>query len=289
LAKLVNGLEQAEESSLAAESSAAHLNLTLQGQMIGTPGYMSPEQAAGRPELVDRRTDIYGLGAILYEILTGRPPFTGSDTEELLRRVRQEEPLLPSRVNPDVPAVLEKICRKAIRKTASDRYGSPTDLAQEVQLWQDLERRKAEQLLEQFFTLSRDLFCVGGFDGYFKRVNPAWERTLGYTSAEMLQHPWLHFIHPDDQESTVAAAKRLVAAGSVIPLRNRYRHKDGTYRWLSWLAMPIIEEQLIYASARDVTEFVAEVKRTEELLEQRSRELEEARLQIESLKRLKSV
>jgi serine/threonine protein kinase len=67
LAELMNGLEQAEESSLAAESSAAHLNLTLQGQMIGTPGYMSPEQAAGRPELVDRRTDIYGLGAILFK------------------------------------------------------------------------------------------------------------------------------------------------------------------------------------------------------------------------------
>ena len=105
----------------------------------------------------------------------------------------------------------------------------------------------------------------------------------------MLQHPFLHFIHPDDQESTVAAANRLLDGRSVTALRNRYRHKDGKYKWLSWSVMPNFEDQLVYGVARDVTEYVTEPKRTEELLEQRSRELEEARLQIESLKRSKSV
>jgi len=89
------------------------VELTIQGQAIGTPGYMAPEQAAGRPDLIDRRTDIYGLGAMLYEILTGQAPFVGSDTKEIMRKVREEEPPVPSRVNPEVPETLEKICLKA--------------------------------------------------------------------------------------------------------------------------------------------------------------------------------
>ena len=256
LAKLLNEPDL-DDHSPASRLYAAHLNLTIQGQAIGTPGYMAPEQAAGRPELVDRRTDIYGLGAILYEILAGHPPFTGSDTKEVMRRVREEEPLPPSSVNPLAPEALEQICLKAIRKTPSNRYESAADLAKEVQLWQDLERRKVEQQFERFFNLTFELLCFGGFDGYFKRVNPAFERALGYSNAEMMAHPWLYFIHPDDLEATVAMGNKL-ASGSVLTsftgFRNRYRCKDGSYKWLSWTALAVVDEQLIYGAARDITE-----------------------------------
>ena len=100
------------------------------------------------------------------------------------------------------------------------------------------------------------MFCVAGFDGYFKRLNPAWERSLGFTIAELLAHPWLDFVHPDDREATVAGGRDLVAGNSVSFFRNRYPCKDGSYKWLSWKCIAVHEDQLIYASARDVTDLL---------------------------------
>jgi serine/threonine protein kinase len=92
---------------------------TVQGQVIGTPGYMAPEQAMGRPDLVDFRTDVYGLGAILYEILVGRPPFEGHDPFDVLRRVREEEPVPPCQLNGEVPLALESAAIRALAKDPS--------------------------------------------------------------------------------------------------------------------------------------------------------------------------
>ena len=96
--------------------------------------------------------------------------------------------------------------------------------------------------------------CVSGFDGYFKRLNPAWERTLGYTIEELLARPYLDFVHPDDRSHTVSEAERAKGGLVVINFENRYRHKDGTYRWLEWAAVPYPSEQVAYAAARDITE-----------------------------------
>lgn len=134
-------------------------------------------------------------------------------------------------------------------------------------------RRKAEEALQEaatehqgveeerdlFFTLSLDRLCIAGFDGYFKRLNPAWERVLGYTIEELLTEPYLNFIHPDDRDTTGVEAKKNEAGGQTISFENWYRCKDGSYRWLLWSATPSREQQLIYASARDITEH----KRTE--------------------------
>src|SRR5262249_53106326 len=97
--------------------------------------YMAPEQAAGRLDLIDRRTDVYGLGAILYEILTDRPPFTGSDTQEVLRKVREEAPLPPRPVTAGVPPALEAVCLKALAKKPADGCVAARELGQEVQRW----------------------------------------------------------------------------------------------------------------------------------------------------------
>src|SRR5262249_12310193 len=122
---------------------------TVQGQAMGTPGYMAPEQAEGRLDLIDRRTDVYGLGAILYEVLTGQPPFTGSSTEEVLRRVREEDPVPPRQRCAEVPPALEAVCLRALAKQPSARYPSASEPAQEVQLWQDVQRRQAEEALRR--------------------------------------------------------------------------------------------------------------------------------------------
>ena len=106
---------------------------TMAGQLLGTPAYMAPEQAEGRQHDTDWRTDVYGLGAILYEILTGQPPFHAKTTKELLRKVRKETPLPPRHVNPQVAPALQAVCLKALSKAPGDRYASATELAQEVQ------------------------------------------------------------------------------------------------------------------------------------------------------------
>jgi PAS domain S-box-containing protein len=98
------------------------------------------------------------------------------------------------------------------------------------------------------------MFCVAGFDGYFKQVNPAWEATLGWTIADLLARPYIEFIHPDDRPSTQAAAQQVEAGRPLLTFENRYRRKDGSYRWFQWNATPFEEQQLIYATARDITE-----------------------------------
>jgi WD40 repeat protein/serine/threonine protein kinase len=133
-AKLVGGPDE-DEATAAAPDPWAPPDHTLAGQVVGTPAYMAPEQAAGRPGRVDCRTDVYGLGAILYEILTGRPPFPGDDPREVLRQVREQEPPRPEAVCRRVPAALAAVCRRALARDPAARYPSAADLGREVQRW----------------------------------------------------------------------------------------------------------------------------------------------------------
>ncbi len=110
-------------------------NATVQGQVLGTPAYMPPEQAEGRLDLLGPASDVYGLGAILYEVLTGRPPFRGPDTTAVLRQVVHEPPARPRSVAPATPAALEAVCLKALAKKPGERYGTAKGLAADVQRW----------------------------------------------------------------------------------------------------------------------------------------------------------
>ena len=107
--------------------------------------------------------------------------------------------------------------------------------------------------LEHLFNLSVDMLCVANLDGYFTLINHAFEKTLGYTKEELLKEPFLSFVHPDDQASTVEAMKELSMGEPVIRFENRYQCKDGSYKWLAWSAMPVPEKGVIYAVAREVT------------------------------------
>lgn len=107
---------------------------TLTGELLGTPAYMSPEQAAGRGDAVGEASDVWALGAILYELLTGRGPFAGKPLHETIRAILEDEPMAPRRLDARIPAALEAICLKALRKRPADRY--PTALA----FAEDLER-----------------------------------------------------------------------------------------------------------------------------------------------------
>ncbi len=134
LAKVVGRTDETLTPPVALEHPEGR-DETMQGQVLGTPAYMSPEQAEGRWELVDRHTDVYGLGAILYEILCGQPPFDGSNTVEVLRKVVTETPRPPRSVSSGVSPALEAICLKALAKKPVDRYANAGMLAAEVRRW----------------------------------------------------------------------------------------------------------------------------------------------------------
>ena len=102
---------------------------------VGTPSYMSPEQARRESHRVDARTDIYGLGAVLYELLVGRPPFQADTRDALLDQIKQRAPTPPCELDPAIPAELERICLKALSKRAADRHASARDLADDLKAW----------------------------------------------------------------------------------------------------------------------------------------------------------
>jgi diguanylate cyclase (GGDEF)-like protein/PAS domain S-box-containing protein len=115
------------------------------------------------------------------------------------------------------------------------------------------QRARVEKASARWLAMSHDLLATASLDGYFTRVNPSWERCLGYSAAEMMERPYMDFIHPDDLAATIAAAGSLADGPSeVVDFENRYRTKDGRWRWLSWSCRSDGEQ--IYAVARDVTD-----------------------------------
>ncbi|QDT48944.1 Serine/threonine-protein kinase PknB [Symmachiella dynata] len=135
----------------------AEADLTISGEIVGTPAYMAPEQTSGRIDLIDHCTDVYGRGAMLYEILTGEPPFSGEDTREVLRKVQDQLPIPPRQLNDEIPDLLDAVCLKALAREPSSRHTSVIDLANEVERWQETQRKKAEKALRDSEALYRSL------------------------------------------------------------------------------------------------------------------------------------
>jgi PAS domain S-box-containing protein len=142
------------------------------------------------------------------------------------------------------PELLQLSIHKAI---SSDRFRQ--QLAQI-----ELAKIEAETERDRFFNLSIDLLATASFEGYFLRLNPAWEKLLGFDNAELMAQPYLDLVHPDDLEATVAAAKGIGTGTAVIEFENRYRCQDGSYRWLLWNSTPDVEQNVTYAIAHDITD-----------------------------------
>lgn len=106
---------------------------------------------------------------------------------------------------------------------------------------------------EHFFELSPDLLCIAGFDGYFKRINPAVSKLLGYTNEELFSKPINEFVHPDDQKFTSKVREELTKNNPLLNFENRYLTKKGDIVWLAWTSMPVDNDQLIFAIAKNIT------------------------------------
>ncbi|MHC4454097.1 MAG: PAS domain S-box protein, partial [Planctomycetota bacterium] len=142
-----------------------------------------------------------------------------------------------------------------------------------TQLGRVVERMKAakkEVEFKRFFDLSIDMLCIAGIDCYFKKINSSFGKILGYSDKELLSQPFIYFIHPDDKTRTIEVVENKISKGDdVINFENRYRCKDGSYRWFMWTAKPVIEEGIMFGIARDVTEH---------------KQIEEALIQSEKMK-----
>ncbi len=131
------------------------------------------------------------------------------------------------------------------------------------------ERRAAEEALlakteelDRYFTSSLDMLCIADVQGHFRRLNPEWQKVLGYTREELEGRLFLDFVHPDDVQATIDVTGALADGEQVMSFTNRYRCKDGAYRWIEWRSTPM--EGLIYAVARDVTDRVRAMKELSE-------------------------
>ena len=143
-------------------------------------------------------------------------------------------------------------------------------------------REDALELGEGFFALSIDMLCIARFDGHFQRLNPAWEKTLGFSREELQSRPMFEFVHPDDLERTLDQNRRVRSGEQALGFENRYRCKDGSYRWLLWNATADLERQVIFSVARDITER----KQAEQEREQLLQELQAALAEVKELQRI---
>ena len=139
-----------------------------------------------------------------------------------------------------------------VHGTVTEQDGSPAIIGVLMDMTQ---QRRVEEERNRFFGLSQDMFCSAAFDGTLKRVNPAWEQTLGWQLEELLGNSFLTFVHPDDHESSRRHWVELISAGKTISgTEIRYRCRDGSHKWVLWRAVPDPVQQLVYATATDLTE-----------------------------------
>ncbi|NDJ86650.1 MAG: GAF domain-containing protein, partial [Chloroflexi bacterium] len=202
--------------------------------------------------------------------LVARAARTGEGV--IVNNIRREPDFLPNPLLPETRAemaipiftgetvigVLDVQSKEVGRFTDEDVQIKTTlarQIAIAIQNARAFERvQEAQEQIDRIYNTSIDMVGTAGMDGYLKTINPAWEKTLGYTQDELMAVPYLEFVHPDDLEATLAEARKLEEGHDTLRFENRYLAKDGTYRWFSWNAVFDRDEAMVYFAVRDITE-----------------------------------
>ena len=244
------------------------------GAHVGRLGYAVVGPAAAAREAFARIADARPRVALVAAALGGTPDGVALATE--LRR-RWQLPTL---------FVVDETDRRTLaRLAAAEPAGHVLRPVAERELRVGLDMalragracRAATELEERFFDVSLDMLCCLGFDGYFRRLSTAWERTLGYTRAELMARPFIEFVHPEDRERTLRQNRAVRGGGQARLFENRYVCKDGSPRWLRWNAASDTAQGVIFSVARDVTEHKAAEMEREALVTQLQTALAEVR------------
>jgi PAS domain S-box-containing protein len=264
-------------------SDAVEPDLTLDGQAVGTPAFMAPEQAAGRIDQIGVRTDVYGLGAILYQILTGQTPFTGADVTAVLKKVQSQDPIPPRQLNDEVPVFLEAACLKALAKDPADRYSSARELAREIEHWQEVQRKQAELALRDSEALYHSLVDMlplmlirKDLESRFTFANNWFCQSLGRPLEEIVGKTDFDFFPPEiarkyqqDDRWVLETGKTLEATEENIDKRQ--------LRYVQTIKTPIHDSHGKATGVQVICWDVSENKRLREELEKVTAELAAAR------------
>lgn len=207
------------------------------------------------------------------------PGCTSADALEVLKRNGSSVPLILVTGSLGEERAVECLKQGAADYVLKDRLARlPAAVRRAIQQRRlHEERAQAQRELDQFFTLSLEMLCIAGFDGQLKRLNPAWERVLGFTCEELRAKPVLEFVHPEDRPAAVAEFRRLLAEGETTWFEIRCRSKDGSCKWIAVNAAALSDQKLIYAAARDITER----KRMEESREKLTKALSRSNAELE--------
>ncbi len=222
-------------------------------QVNGTLEYMAPEQA--RAETVDYATDVFCLGAILCHILTGDPPYPFENPVEMLRKAQIAElaPVWKRLENCEGDVALVRLAQQCLQESPHDRPTDATEVAKEIAHYNESNLERALDDMALFFELSDDLFCIAGFDGFFRRLNCNFSKVLGYSDDQLLARPIVDFIVEEDRLKTIEFLDQLTNGQPVGNFRNRYRCKDGHIIEFEWAAKSIPGKNMVSAVAKNIT------------------------------------
>lgn len=217
--------------------------------VTGTLEYMSPEQAQGQQP--SKKFDVFALGGILYSIMTGQPLYNGRTKNEVYRMASTGE--LDHAFRAIEESGFDSSLRRLAIRCLKRELECANEVAREVARYQVSALQRYESDMTRFFELSLDLFCITGFDGFFRRINSNFSKILGYSDEELLSRPFFDFVHKEDQEKTKQQMSILFTGRPVVQFRNRYRAANGSYVHLEWTAKSIPDEGLIFAVARHIS------------------------------------
>ena len=265
LAKFVHETESPWTSD-DGQSDSFHCRQTVVGQRLGTPAFMSPEQARGDTEKVGFSSDIWGLSAMLYEILCGEPPFNAVSTEVTMRQVI-EEPVRPCRqIIESIPVELEEICLAGLNKNPERRPYSAKQIAERISNWLDhqVQQKQSYEERQNFFNISSEMMAILHPRKGIQQANAAWSKILGWATAELLGKRHVDLI-PSEHQKRVGRLLYLAGKGQpAIDIEVPFFHKSGHLVWTSWTATPYQDDRRVYVIGRDISER----RRTRELLTQ---------------------